>query len=408
VIEFTNDKSIIMENAAESRTVRLPVFGGAHADFQVWWTRFMAFAAVYKFTQALKVGGETNLPAKEDDAIDISTDVGKLQSAAVRRNAIAMANLTMAFTSEATINLVYKAMTVEWPTGLAHLVVAAMFKKYRPQDTITRVELRQVLNNIKMKKGKDPATLFEQICSIENKYNTATKKIDEDDLIAVVLDAAPSEYQALLTSEQRRLGTSLKIDDLEAVMGQYWRQTHSPIDKGGKELDDTEIVLTTFDGYCFICKKKGHKADKCTEKKSGDKTSKRYNGSSSRPKMICYNCQKPGHMSKDCWLKEENKHKRPSRYKSTGSGEQGTAATDGTGSKVEFLFCSMSFPTDQQILNDPNVWIGDTGATVHMTPYQNGITNIRKGSKNDAVTMGNKQVEEATLIADIPMKPCEA
>jgi hypothetical protein len=52
-----------------------------------------------------------------------------------------------------------------------------------------------------MKKGKDPATLFEQICGIEIKYNTATKKIDEDDSIAVVLDAAPSEYQALLTSK---------------------------------------------------------------------------------------------------------------------------------------------------------------------------------------------------------------
>jgi hypothetical protein len=53
----------------------------------------------------------------------------------------------------------------------------------------------------------------------------------------------------------------------------------------------------------------------------------------------------------------------------------------------------MSFPTDQQILNDPNVWIGDTGATVHMTPHKNGIANVRKGSKNDAVTMGNEQVE---------------
>jgi hypothetical protein len=66
----------------------------------------------------------------------------------------------------------------------------------------------------------------------------------------------------------------------------------------------------------------------------------------------------------------------------------------------------MSFPTDQQILNDPNVWIGDTGAAVHMTPCKNGITNIRKGSKNDAATMGNKQVEEATLIADIPGQVC--
>jgi hypothetical protein len=134
----------------------------------------MAFAAVREVTQA----------AKEDAVMDNSTDVGKLQSAAVRRNAVAMANLTMGFTSEATMILVHKAMTAEWPTGLAHLAVAAMFKKSRPQDAVTRVELRKVLNDIKMKKGKDPATLFEQISSIENKCNAATKKINEDDLIA--------------------------------------------------------------------------------------------------------------------------------------------------------------------------------------------------------------------------------
>jgi hypothetical protein len=305
----------------------------------------------------------------------------------VQRNAIAMANLTMAFTSEATINLVCKAMTVEWPTGLAHLVVLALFKKCRPQDTIARVELRKVLNAIKMKKGKDPATLFEQMCSIENKCNTTTKKIDADNLIAAVLDAAPTEYRALLTSEQRRLGANLTIEDLEAVMGQCWRQVHqSPNNKGGKDLDDAEIVLATFDGHCFICRKKGHKADKCAEKKSGGKTPKSCNGSSSESKMICYNCQKPGHMSKDCWLKEENKHKRPNRNKN--AVEQGAAATDGNGSRMEFLLCTVCFPTDPQMLNDPNVCIGDAGATVHVTPHKNGITNVRKGSKDDAVCCG--------------------
>ena len=102
----------------------------------------------------------------------------------------------MAFTSEAAIGLVYKTMSTKWPSGLAHLVVAALFKKYQPQDTITRVELRQVLKNeIKMKNGMDPSTLFEQISSVKNKYNTVTKKIDEDDLIALVLDnASPAEY----------------------------------------------------------------------------------------------------------------------------------------------------------------------------------------------------------------------
>jgi hypothetical protein len=56
-----------------------------------------------------------------------------------------------------------------------------------------------------MKKGAEPATLFEQISSVENKCNVPTKKkIDPDEVIAVTIDAAPEEYQSLLTSERRR------------------------------------------------------------------------------------------------------------------------------------------------------------------------------------------------------------
>jgi hypothetical protein len=104
-----------------------------------------------------------------------------------------MANLMMAFTSEVTMGLVFKAKTAGWLSGLAHLVVSGLNKKYNPQDTISRVELRQRLSAIRTKKNEDPATLFKQISSIENKFNTSTRHIEEEDLIAVVLDAAPQE-----------------------------------------------------------------------------------------------------------------------------------------------------------------------------------------------------------------------
>ena len=78
-------------------------------------------------------------------------------------------------------------------------MVAALAKKYQPQDTITRVELRQKLNKIKMKKNEDPAKLFEQISQIENKYNTAAFTIDSANLIAVVLDAASEKSVRLPT-----------------------------------------------------------------------------------------------------------------------------------------------------------------------------------------------------------------
>ena len=174
-----------MENAAV-KSIRLPMFDGKPEKFQVWWTRFRAYAGVFGFIKALKKGGETALPPTEDALLDDTSETDKLMIAALKRNAIAMANLTMAFTTDATMALVYESLNDEdWPGGLAHKVIDALKKKYQPQDTMTRVELRQMLNKVSMKKEQDPASIFEQLSSIKNRYNTKKITIDEADLIAV-------------------------------------------------------------------------------------------------------------------------------------------------------------------------------------------------------------------------------
>jgi hypothetical protein len=191
-------------SSSYDKSVKLPTFDGAHKSFQLWWTRFTAFATVYKFNEAVrKDGPDPDLPSSESEVLDEDDEDDKKKIAMRKRNAVAMVNLSMAFTSEGSMGLVYKAMTLEWPGGLAHLVIKGLFKKYQPQDTVTRVELHQMLNKVSMKKDADPAMLFEQLASIENQYNTATNKIMEEDLVAIILDTAPMEYQAVLTSEQR-------------------------------------------------------------------------------------------------------------------------------------------------------------------------------------------------------------
>jgi hypothetical protein len=42
-----------------------------------------------------------------------------------------------------------------------------------------------------MKKNWNPPGLFEQISAVENRYNKTATKIDEEDLIAVILDVSP-------------------------------------------------------------------------------------------------------------------------------------------------------------------------------------------------------------------------
>ena len=75
--------------------------------------------------------------------------------------------------------------------------------------------------------------------------------------------------------------------------------------------------------------------------------------------------------------------------------------------KIEFLLCGMTFPSDVGFLNDPNVWIADTAATVHMTPHRTGLTNIRKAKASDSITMGNGKEESALEIADIVGTICD-
>jgi hypothetical protein len=58
------------------------------------------------------------------------------------------------------MSLVFEAIDDNWPSGLAHKVISEMKQTYQPQDTMTCVELRQMLNKVVMKKGEDHQTLF--------------------------------------------------------------------------------------------------------------------------------------------------------------------------------------------------------------------------------------------------------
>jgi hypothetical protein len=104
-----------------------------------------------------------------------------------------------------------------------------------------------MLNKVSMKPNSNPAVIFEQISTIKNRYCAGTRTIDNEDLIAVVLDAATKEYSSILQCEQRIGGTGLTLENLEETMKEYWRQI-----KGSKpDKDcDKEMQLSGFGGLC--------------------------------------------------------------------------------------------------------------------------------------------------------------
>jgi hypothetical protein len=75
---------------------------------------------------------------------------------------------------------------------------------------------------------------------------------------------------------------------------------------------------------------------------------------------------------------------------------------------TEYLLVSkLCFPANVDLLNDPNVWIADTGATVHSTPSDIAFEEAKKATPSDTVTMGNGGQVGAQQVAKLPGMVCD-
>ena len=382
--------------------MKLPLFSGEAKDFPLWWMRFKSFAKVYGIGGSINRVADPDLPTSADEVIDDTTTAGKKQAAARKANDIALANLTMAFTTEGLMGLVYSSMTAEYPDGLAWKVVDGLFQKYYPQDILSKVELRQELNGIKMKKEDNPAVLFEALSGIENKYNTAMYKVPSEDLIAAVLEKAPKEYSSLLTAEMRSKGVALTREHLKEAMNQLWRNMYGA---GAKPSEEVEVGLWNNDTKikCYRCGETGHKAFQCKKpKKTGggkDQGKKKFQGK-------CNTCGKEGHKAVDCFKDPKNAGKVPEWFKKKQNNDEAALINC---DNVEVLLQGtdkIEFPKTLALLLDPNVWVADTGASVDSTGYKTGATNVRKPESGDGVTQGNGIKSGVKMVADIAGTVC--
>ena len=65
------------------------------------------------------------------------------------------------------------------------------------------------------------------------------------------------------------------------------------------------------------------------------------------------------------------------------------------------------FPDSNDLLQMPEIWIGDTAATTDMTPHQMGMTEVAGPQDDIHVVMGNKQVEKSTAVGCISSVVCD-
>jgi hypothetical protein len=59
---------------------------------------------------------------------------------------------------------------------------------------VSKVEIRQHLSLVMMKKGMNPSELFEFLTSIQSQFLSLSRRLPKDEIIAVVLDVASEAY----------------------------------------------------------------------------------------------------------------------------------------------------------------------------------------------------------------------
>ena len=77
--------------------------------------------------------------------------------------------LTLSLKSATVQNMVMQEMRCDpnWPVGLAHNVMTALEKKYKPQDDVAEMEMEAEVLNIRLTSRQNPEEIGESIPAVE-------------------------------------------------------------------------------------------------------------------------------------------------------------------------------------------------------------------------------------------------
>ena len=311
------------------KTIRVIVFSGKQADWQIWSAKFLARARRKQYKKILV--GEVIL---EGDKYDESIEKESLKKWR-ELNDIAYEDLILSMegnteAGKVAFQIVRGARSELFKEGDAALAWKRLRNKYESKSAPSRLNLKNKFVNSKLKTAReDPDVWLTNLESLRVQLAEAESFMTDTDLIEHVLNNLPKEYENVVLKLEDRVGAKenpLTIEELREALNLRFERMNGNQRGHIRDEKDAALFAGGFKGRCVKCGKYRHKGIGCRvntrNKKQGNndkynnknrnhmnnrwRNNRNESNHGQKGNFKCYYCGQEGHKSYNCSQRKQD------------------------------------------------------------------------------------------------------
>ena len=226
-IDFLDTK----EQKMEVSTHKILTFDGNVSSWSMWKVKFQAKANLSQYGHLLKSDSKAPNPINEKD------DFEKFMNA----NNLGFNELILAMKLETDLCMVADSTNSNLPGGDLKVAWDKLNAKYEPKDTLTKIDLIQKLDNLKLEELPDCERWMTKLETIRRTLNVSfNKQMSDEDLIMTMYKNLPNRgFEVLKVNFMRQLTSTvdpLTMEGFQVKLRAFMR------DKKNSKVEATALI----------------------------------------------------------------------------------------------------------------------------------------------------------------------